>query len=194
MDIKEHLLTLNEWSRPGSRLRQVLGVVMHWTANPHADALANVRFFENRKAGTAGYGSAHYVIGQTGEVVRCIPETEVAYHCGSSKPDPASGKVYTDLARGLFGAYCTASTSPNFCTLGVEMCPTDEAGSFTEATEAAAVELVADMLRRYKLGTRSVVTHHGVVGWKDCPRLWVNRPELFEAFKLKVAVAICEVV
>ena len=194
MEIKEHLLTPNEWSRPGSRLRQVLGVVMHWTANPHADALANVRFFENRKAGMAGYGSAHYVIGQTGEVVRCIPETEVAYHCGSSKADPASGKVYTDLARELFGAYCTASTSPNFCTLGIEMCPTDEAGTFTEATEAAAVELVADMLRRYKLGTRSVVTHHGVVGWKDCPRLWVVRPELFEAFKLKVAVAIGEVV
>ena len=194
MDIKEHLLTVNEWSRPGSRLRQVLGVVMHWTANPHADALANVRFFENRKTGTGGYGSAHYVIGQAGEVVRCIPEGEVAYHCGSSKLDPASGKVYTDLARELFGAYCTASTSPNFCTLGIEMCPTDEAGTFTEATEAAAVELVADILRRHKLGTRSVVTHHGVVGWKDCPRLWVVRPELFEAFKLKVAVLIGEVV
>ena len=194
MDIKERLLTPNEWSRPGYRLRQVLGVVMHWTANPHADALANVRFFENRKAGTAGYGSAHYVISQTGDVVRCIPESEVAYHCGSSKTDPASGKVYTDLARQLFGAYCGSSTSPNFCTLGIEMCPTEEAGSFTEATEAAAVELVADILRRYELGTAAVVTHHGVVGWKDCPRLWVARPELFEAFKLKVAVAIGEVV
>lgn len=187
MTIEEHLLTINEYSRPGTRRRQTLGLVMHWTANPHANALANVRYFENRKTGTAGYGSAHYVIGQDGTIIRCIPEWEVAYHCGSSQVDPVSLKVYTDLARKLFSDYCYKSTSPNLCTIGVELCPTDAAGHFADATLEAAVELAADIMVRYKLKSEQLVTHHDVVGWKDCPRLWVKQPELFGMFKLQVA-------
>lgn len=187
IEITERLLTLNEYSRPGTKRHETLALVMHWTANPHADAQANVRYFENRKAGTAGYGSAHYVIGQEGIVIRCIPEDEVAYHCGTSQKDPASLKLYTDLARRLFGDYCFKSTSPNFCTIGVELCPVDSAGRFSDDTLEAAVDLAADIMLRYRLGSERLITHHDVVGWKDCPRLWVNHPELFNAFKLQVA-------
>ena len=186
-EVTERLLTPNEYSRPGTKRRQTLGLVMHWTANPHADALANVRYFENRKTGLSGYGSAHYVISQDGLVIRCIPELEVAYHCGSSQVDPASLKVYTDLARRLFPDYCYKSTSPNLCTIGVELCPIDSAGRFADATLEAACDLAADIMVRYKLDTERLVTHHDVVGWKDCPRWWVKHPEAFGAFKLQVA-------
>lgn len=187
IEVTEHLLTLNKYSRPGTKRRETLALVMHWTANPHADAMANVRFFENRKTGQGGYGSAHYVIGQDGNIIRCIPEDEVAYHCGSAQVDPASLKVYTDTARQLFGDYCNKSTSPNLCTIGVELCPTNTRGEFADATLEAAVALSADILLRYGLNTDRIVTHQQVVGWKDCPRLWVKHPELFNAFKLQVA-------
>ena len=192
MTIEKQFLTPNEYSRPGIKLSELLGVVMHWTANPSANARQNRDFFESRKTGMGGYGSAHYIIGQDGGIVQCVPESEVAYHCGSSKTDPASGKIYTDYARAKFGIYAGASKTktPNFCTVGVELCPTDLEGNFSQATISAAVELCADICKRGGLTAADITTHHNVVGWKDCPRLWTAKPELLEAFKASVADAL----
>lgn len=187
MQIVHDFLTQNEYSRPGRNLREVLGVVMHWTANPAANAKQNRDFFEARKAGTNGYGSAHYIIDKNGIIYAAIPENEIAYHCGSSDKDPMSGKVYTDEARRRFGRYASEYSSPNNCTIGIEMCPRDANGNFTDATISAAVELCADICKRYELTAQAITTHHNVVGWKNCPKLWTDKPALFEAFKLSVA-------
>ena len=80
MTIKQQLLTPNEWSRSQRRIKEVLGIVMHWTANPRANAEQNRNYFETRKNGKDGYGSAHYIIGQDGTIIQCIPLEEVAYH------------------------------------------------------------------------------------------------------------------
>jgi N-acetylmuramoyl-L-alanine amidase len=186
MQIIHDFLTENEYSRPGKRLQKVLAIVIHWTANPAANAKQNRDYFESKKTGMSGYASAHYIIDQNGIIVAAIPENEVAYHCGSSDKDPASGKVYTDEARRRFGYYASESSSPNNCTLGVELCPTDVRGNFTNATINAAVELCADICKRYGLTTQEITTHHNIVGWKDCPKLWTKRPELLDAFKLSV--------
>jgi N-acetylmuramoyl-L-alanine amidase len=186
MQIIHDFLTENEYSRPGKRLQKVLAIVIHWTANPGATAKQNRDYFESKKTGMSGYASAHYIIDQNGIIVAAIPENEVAYHCGSSDKDPASGKVYTDEARRRFGYYASESSSPNNCTLGVELCPTDVRGNFTNATINAAVELCADICKRYGLTTQEITTHHNIVGWKDCPKLWTKRPELLDAFKLSV--------
>ena len=187
MQIIHDFLTINEYSRPGTTLKEVLGVVLHWTANPSANAKENRDFFENRKTGMGGYGSAHYIIDQDGTIIAAVPEIEVAYHCGSNKRDPASGKFYTDEARRRFGNYASENNSPNNCTIGVELCPIDNAGNFTDATINSAIELCADILKRYNLPVTALTTHHDVVGWKDCPKLWTEKPALFEAFKYSVA-------
>lgn len=188
MIITKQYLTPNEYSRPQKPIRELKAVVMHWTANPNANAKQNWFYFEAKKTGMGSYGSAHYIIGQDGEILQCIPENEIAYHCGSSQIDPASKKIYTDYARAKFGHYAIhyQVTSPNFCTLGIELCPTDEKGHFTEKTINAAIELCADILKRHNLTADDITTHHNIVGWKDCPRLWTNQPELFEAFKASV--------
>ena len=189
MEIERDLLTPNEWSRPETPLKAVLGVVMHWTANAAASAKNNRDYFDSRKNGLNGYGSAHYIIDQDGSIVQAIPENEVAYHCGTSKPDPVSHKVYTDEARRRFGEFASTRLSPNLCTIGVELCPLDNIeGNFSDATIKSAVELVADILRRHKLNEANITTHHNVVGWKDCPRLWTNKPALLEAFKYSVGI------
>lgn len=183
MKIDEQYLTVNEYSRPGKPLGRVLAVVMHWTANPSAGAAANRDFFETRKNGMAGYGSAHYIVGQNGDIVRCIPEEEVAFHCGTDIADPASGKVYTDYAREKFGAFASGNSSPNLCTIGVELCPVNWDGYFSADTLNAAAELVAGICVRHGLSAGDVTTHHDVVGWKDCPRLWTNNPKYLEEFR-----------
>ena len=187
MQIIHDFLTKNEYSRPGKKLQKVLAIVIHWTANPGANAKENREFFENKKTGMSGYGSAHYIIGQNGIIIAAVPEDEVAYHCGSSEKDPKSGKVYTDEARRRFGCYASEKSSPNNCTIGVELCPKDAAGNFTNATIGAAVELCADICRRYELPAQAITTHHDVVGWKDCPKLWTEKPQLLEAFRQSVA-------
>ena len=189
MIITENLLTPNKWSRPQLHIKEVLGIVMHWTANPKANADQNRNYFERRKNGNDGYGSAHYIIGQDGAVVQCIPTDEVAYHCGSSQNDPASGKVYTDYARKKFKQYAEnwKTNSPNYCTIAIELCPMDIDGHFTNATMDSAISLCADLCKRFNLNSDDITTHHAIVGWKDCPRLWSQAPELLEAFKMNVS-------
>jgi N-acetylmuramoyl-L-alanine amidase len=135
----------------------------------------------------SGYGSAHYIIDQNGIIIAAIPENEVAYHCGTSETDPASGRVYTDEARRRFGRYASDYSSPNHCTIGIELCPTDDTGNFTNATINSAAELCADICKRYELSAEAITTHHNVVGWKNCPKLWTEKPQLLAAFIATVA-------
>ena len=165
---------------------------MHWTANPNANAEQNWLYFEAKKTGMGSYGSAHYIIGQKGDIIQCIPDEEVAYHCGSSQKDPESGHIYTNYARKKFGHYAVhwQTTSPNYCTLGIELCPTDYDGNFTEKTINAAIDLCAYLCKRHNLTADDITTHHDIVGWKDCPRLWTRKPELLDAFRASVKDAI----
>lgn len=182
MKIKTAFLTPNPFSRPGSVLKEVRAIVMHWTANPKANAMENRNWFEMRKDGTNGYGSAHYIIDQDGSVIIDIPETEVAYHAGSSDIDPVSKKVYTDEMR----ERCKGYSNPNYCTLSIELCPVDMDGNFTPETIESAIVLCADICKRHGLKADDITTHHNLVGWKDCPRLWTNKPELLDAFRYSV--------
>lgn len=187
MQIKKDFITPNEYSRPQTKIKKLLGIVIHWTAAPAASAKNNRDYFDSKRTGASGYGSAHYIIDADGSIIAAVPEDEVAYHCGSSQNDPASGRVYTDEARRRFGEYAGENNSPNNCTIGVELCPIDDAGTFTTATINAAAELCADICRRYGLSAEAITTHHDVVGWKNCPKLWTEKPQLLQAFKMTVA-------
>ena len=192
MEIYKHYLTPNEWSRPQKKLHAQKALVMHWTAVPYQNEEQVWRFFENHKTGTCGYGSAHFIIGQKGGIIQCLPEDEVAYHCGSSTPDPKSGRIYTDEARAHFGKYAENpdALSPNLVTIGIELCPTDDDGTFSEKTLASAVELCAYLCRKHRLTAGDIMTHHEIVGWKDCPRLWTAQPDLADDFRQRVRAAI----
>ena len=122
-----------------------------------------------------------------GDIYRAVPDNEVAYHCGSSRVDPASGRIYTNWARKKFGHFVSDPTknSPNNCTIGIELC-IDRQSNFTPETLTAAVGLVAKLLAENNLATEDIGHHNLVVGWKDCPLPWTKNPELFEKFKDRV--------
>ncbi len=174
MTITEMLIPVNEYSRPAKSLKNISGIVLHWVANPKSSALANRNFFETKQYGQHGYGSAHYVVDMSGSIIQCIPDKEMAYHCGS--------KSYTEYAYKKYGSY------PNNCTIGIELCHPDWEGSFTDETFTAAVELSAELCRKYMLNPYAdITTHRNIVGWKSCPKWFGSHPEDFQLFQLEVA-------
>ena len=172
--MQDHL-TINRYSRPGKRLDAVKAIVMHWVANPGTSAKMNRDFFERRRNGKHGYGSAHYIVGLRGEVIECVPPTEVAYHCGS--------KRYTRYTK----EHLTTG-NPNSVTLGIELCHPDWSGAFTDRVLTSAAELVRNLCEDFGLDPyRDITTHKAVVGWKDCPKYWVEHPDEFQRFCRLVA-------
>lgn len=172
MNITEQFLTPNQWSRPQDKLHKVLGIVVHWCANPNSTAEANRNFFESRKGGTKGFGSAHYVINLDGAVVQCLPLDEMSYHVGSH--------VYTAQALKKLGSY------PNNCTVGIECTHIDDNGTMTKATYDALVELATMLLKKYNLTENDLWTHKTVVGWKDCHMYFVKNNDEWIKFKTLV--------
>lgn len=95
LNLSVNLLDINKYSRPGTKLRKVKGVVVHYTANPGTDAMANRNYFNNlpkinAKKGTNTYASSHFVIGIDGTIVQCIPTEEIAYASNDRNSDTIS--------------------------------------------------------------------------------------------------------
>jgi N-acetylmuramoyl-L-alanine amidase len=195
MKLVEAYLTLNEFSRPGRVRRETLGIAMHYLGADGQTAMQCRDYFEGLKRQDSTdnipdrSASAHEIIDHNGDVYLTVPIHEKAYHCGSSAVDPASGKIYTDLARKMLGDYARFpdKTSPNSCLVGIEMCHGRE-GSLTDATIQAAMMRAAGHCLAFKLNPLTqIFTHEEIVGWKKCPLYWSKRPALFEAFKKDVA-------
>ena len=148
------LLTVNPYSRPGTALGQVNGIVIHYTANPGTGAIQNRDYFEGLKDSGETHASSHFIIGLDGEIVQCIPCNEVSY----------------------------ASNDRNDDTISIECCIPDETGKFNAATYRSLVELTSWLCRCYGLSSDAVIRHYDVTG-KLCPKYYVEHPEAWEQFK-----------
>lgn len=153
------LLTPNPYSRPGTPLEEVNGVVVHYVGNPGTTAAQNRSFFEGlaQQDGSPGsdtYASSHFLIGLEGEIIQCIPLNEWAY-CSSER---------------------------NRDTISIECCHPDDTGAFTDATYHSLVKLVRWLMDEYHLSTEDVIRHYDVTG-KECPRYYVLHPEAWAQFK-----------
>lgn len=78
-DYKVELLTPNEYSRPQIAMDEVRGIVIHYTANPGTTAEQNRSYFESLKDSHETKASSHFVVGIDGEIVQCIPSSEISY-------------------------------------------------------------------------------------------------------------------
>ncbi|WP_064505486.1 N-acetylmuramoyl-L-alanine amidase [Defluviitalea phaphyphila] len=172
MNIKKDLLSINKYSRPGEKLKSVKGIVVHWVANPNTYAKANRDFFENRKYGEMGYGSAHYIIDLNGDIIQCIPLSEIAYHVGADS--------YKEEAIKKLGNY------PNNTTIGIECTHIDWDGKMTEETYNSLVELCKDLCLTYKLNPLTDLYRHYDITGKDCHKWFVDNLDEWEKFKNKV--------
>jgi N-acetylmuramoyl-L-alanine amidase CwlA len=167
------LLTVNPYSRPKDTVNKVKGIVVHWTASPQGRNKGVWNYFENRKNGKGGYGSAHYIVDLDGTIWNCIPTNEMAFHVGSS--------TYTSKAKSKLGSY------PNNCTIGIEFCIVNDRGKMNKSTWNEGAKLVAYLLKKFDLSTNDIWLHQEVVGWKDCHRYFVENPNEYDRFKKDVS-------
>lgn len=156
-EITEDFLTKNKNSRPGKALKQVNGIVIHYTANPGTDAKANRDYFESRKNQedvSENKVSSHFIVGLEGEIIQCIPLSEIAY----------------------------ASNERNGDTISIECCHPDKSGKFNQATYQSLIQLCMWLCTKYELKKESIIRHYDVTG-KLCPLYYVKHEEAWETLK-----------
>lgn len=168
MEIIKKLLTKNPYSRVGKRIYKIKGVVIHWVANPGTTADQNRVFFELRKFGKHGYGSAHFIIDLNGDIYQCIPTNEMAYHVGASE--------YTQTALRNLSDY------PNDCTIGIEFTHPNWIGNPSPETYKSMIELTAYLLKKHKLSALHDLYRHYDVTGKDCPRFFITNFDKWDDF------------
>ncbi len=154
LEVSEMFLTKNEYSRPGTKLKWVNGIVIHYTANPGTTARNNRDYFEGLKDSKETSASSHFIIGLHGEVIQCIPLNEIAY----------------------------ASNKRNKDTISIECCHPDESGKFNDATYDSLVKLTAWLCGKYNLKQDNIIRHYDVTG-KICPKYFVEHEDAWKRLK-----------
>lgn len=148
------LLPVNKYSRPGIELKQVNGIVVHYTGNPGTSAEQTKSYFTNLATSGETYASSHFIIGMDGAILQCVPLNEEAY----------------------------CSNSRNVDTVSIECCHPDSSGAFTEETYSALVKLVRYLADAYHLNSDDVIRHYDVTG-KLCPFYYATNEDAWLAFK-----------
>ena len=154
--IDQQLLPVNPYSRPGTPLEEINGVVVHYVGNPGTTASQNRNYFAGLAQQTQEpytSVSSHFLIGLDGEILQIVPLDEISY----------------------------CSYPRNGDTVAIECCHPDDTGAFTPETYQSLLRLVRWLMDECHLDTSQVLRHYDVVG-KECPRYFVQHPESWEAF------------
>ena len=154
------LIPINQWSRPGTAMEAMNGIVVHYVGNPGTTAQQNRSYFAGLARSHEAYASSNFLIGLEGEVLLCVPIGEVAY----------------------------CSNDRNGDTLSIEVCHPDDTGQFTPASYESLVKLVNWLRKFYALDVDAVIRHYDVKG-KLCPLYYVEHPEAWEQFKSALTAA-----
>ena len=139
--IDVQLLDVNPYSRPGTTIDEIHGIVIHYTANPGSTAQENRDYFNGLKDSHETEASSNFVVGLEGEIIQCVPTWEMAY----------------------------ASNERNADTVSIECCHPDKTGKFTKETYQSMVQLTAWLCKKYNLNEDQVIRHYDVTG-KICPK------------------------
>lgn len=139
-EVIQDLLEINEYSRPGDKLRRINNIFVHYTANPGTSAAQNRSYFANLAETHERSASAHLIIGYEGELIQCIPFDEQAY----------------------------AVMTRNEDSISIECCYLSEDGSFTQETYDTLIHTLSWLLDKYDLTTEDILRHYDC-GGKLCP-------------------------
>lgn len=155
--VQQDFLDFNPYSRPGTKMKRINGIVIHYVANPGTTAKQNRDYFASLKDQTGEKkisASSHFIIGLEGEIVQEIPIYEVAYATSKEK---------------------------NKDTVSIECCHPDETGKFNDQTYASLVKFTALLCKELGLTEKDVIRHYDATG-KDCPRYFVAHEDAWKQF------------
>jgi N-acetylmuramoyl-L-alanine amidase CwlA len=145
-------------NRPKRKLKELRGIVIHWTANvaKGANAQAHFKYFGNTYRGA----SAHYFVDSI-QTVQLIPDDEVAWHVGD--------KIRTSNLP-VRAKYVPKGGSPNDYFIGIEMCVNVDSDAQTVID--STILLTSQLMMKYNLTKDQVVRHFDLTG-KDCPKMFL---------------------
>ena len=152
--VEQDLLPVNEYSRPGTPLETVNGIVVHYVGNPNTTAKQNRNYFANLAKTHETSASSHFVIGLDGEIIQCVPLNEISY----------------------------CSNKRNVDTVAIECCHPDDTGKFTDATYSSLIKLLKWLSGEYGLTRDDIIRHYDVTG-KICPKWYVDNPGDWEKLR-----------
>lgn len=141
----------NDFSRPGTELKKIRSVFVHYTANPGTSAQQNRSYFANLAETHERSASAHFIIGYEGELIQCIPLEEQAYAVATRNED----------------------------SISIECCYLDEDGKFTQETYDTLVHTLAWLTQEYHLSADDILRHYDC-GGKKCPLYYVEHEDAWE--------------
>lgn len=156
LDINPYSRPANKYLDPGVKREKITTIVIHYVANPGTSAINNRNYFNNIPKNEKIYAGAHYIVGLSGEIIRCIPDNEIAYHAGNKEV--------------------------NACSIGIEVCHPDKTGKFNYQTYLSLLKLVSWLCDKYDITYDNVIRHYDVTG-KACPIYYINYPSEWKKFK-----------
>lgn len=159
--ITVNLLEQNRYSRPGTELKKVENLFVHYTANRGTSAEQNRSYFANLAETGERSASAHFIIGYEGKIIQCIPLEEEAFAVKGRNDD----------------------------SISIECCYLSEDGAFTQSTYNSLIDLLAWLCGEYGLSEQDILRHYDE-GGKKCPLYYVEHEDEWEQLLEDVAEAI----
>jgi len=163
--IKDYI-PINPFSRPHVLLKEVKGIVIHWTANQYTTAHQNLSFFKgliNQKLDDKikdKYAGTQFII-DWNTILQSMEMNERSYHVGAYN--------YKDGITSKIGSY------PNDYLIGIEVCFKSDSGKFEKETISNLIWLCNKIMAKYNLTINNIYRHHDITG-KDCPKYYVENP------------------
>lgn len=156
-EIVEDYLEMNDYSRPGTELKKINSIFVHYTANPGTTAQQNRSYFANLAETKETSASAHFIIGYDGTLLQCIPLDEQAYAVKTRNED----------------------------SISIECCYLAEDGSFTQETYDTLIHTLAWLIDEYHLSTDDILRHYDC-GGKLCPLYYAEHEDAWEQLRKDV--------
>lgn len=149
MNITTNFLTINKYSRPGTKRSKTTKIAWHYVANPGSSAAANRNYFQNGKV----YASSHYIVGLKGEILYIVPDDEIAYTTNSAN----NYSIGIECCHPTSDGHYNDATYNSMVELGAYLC------------KKYNLDPIDDMIRHYDI-TRKICPKWFV----DYPSAWIK--------------------
>ena len=153
MNITRNYMSLGKKGRSGRKFtRGVTGIIIHWIGPyPNQRPSAVRHWWEMGVDGQGVVASAHFAI-RDRDVLQCLPLDEVGWHSGDER---------------------------NYNMIGIEVCPANAMGEFSDTTIETLKELV-ELIREAHPGAATILRHFDGKQGKDCPRFYTRITSLLD--------------
>jgi len=153
MNLTRNYMSLGKKGRSGQKFsKDVIGIIIHWIGpypNQRPSAVRN--WWEMGTDGQGVVASAHFAI-RDRDVLQCLPLNEIGWHSGDER---------------------------NYSMIGIEVCPANTRGEFSDITVETLKELV-EHIREVHPGAIKLQRHFDGKQGKDCPRFYTRATSLFD--------------